>query len=157
MIRFSILIVACVIGSMAQQDQAPKAASSSTQSPQESSPAEIIDVSQNQPDGEEVADIMSIRSQLGGGVAEVLGDLSLEMPGKKPVQKDQEPAPSLDQQFRAALTREAQAEARKRRELVQQAARQLEEVAAALEEVREYDRADQLRQTAVEMWKSVRR
>ena len=176
MFRFSVLIVCCASFLFQQGESLDAPDAASTQQSQESSPKEQLRIR------EKVADIMGIQSQMGGGVAETLGDLSLEMPGQGTEGDLQEgsrkdPALSRNEQFKSILAAqfladESSGESKQAssfsllknqpslpaesQELVREAARKLEEAAAILEQVSDYDRADQIRQNATELWKSAR-
>jgi len=183
MIRISILVVACLFA-LLQQQGVESLLTPSTQDQPKSSP--VAPNGSEAPQGqktvqkirlspEEVADIVSIRQQLGEtGVSGVLGDLSLEMPGQRKDQTDGKPALSLEQEFQKQLA--AQVSTRKpaddkkspplgnfdhqpstkRQDAIRKSARKLEEAAAILEEVHSYDHADDVRRAASELWKSAR-
>lgn len=134
----------------------------------------------------EVAAIMAIRKRLGGGVAETLGDFSVEMPkpssrqaptaDTKPVNLDEEFAKHLAEQSRNHVAQNKKESGlqlaqrppirlqdnapsindEERRETIRHAARMLEEAAAVLEEASVYDHADKIRGTAGELWRSAR-
>ena len=176
MFRFSVLIVCCASFLFQQGESLDAPDAPLTQQSPESSPLE------QQRIREKVADIIGIQSQMGGGVAEALGDLSLEMPGQGTEDDPQEgsqkdPALSRNEQFQTILAAQFLADESsgepkqpsdfslmenhgslpaESQELVREAARKLEEVAAILEQVSDYDRADQIRQNATELWKSAR-
>jgi hypothetical protein len=162
--------------------QETEESSAPSSSPSENGVADPIEEERIQA---EVAEIMAIRKQLGGGVAETLGDLSLDMPGAKPQQNesDKKPAVNYESEFEEILAKRSRSSMRpphqtspeirpepeiglpvqllpidsvERQESIRHAARMLEEAAAALEEASVYDRADEIRQTAVELWRSAR-
>ena len=131
MYRFSVLIAACCTCFLFQQGESLDTPTApSTQESQESSPKAASSTAEEQRNRDAiVADIMNIKGQLGGGVAEVIGDISFDVLGK---------------------------DGEKRREFVRKAARKLEEAAAILEEVNQYNQADKIRQDAADLWKSAR-
>jgi hypothetical protein len=82
----------------------------STQQTQKSSQTDMPSADEQARIKAEVAEIMAIREQLGGGVAETLGDLSLEMPttsDQKPKSETQNPPHSLQKSFQEQLARQA--------------------------------------------------
>lgn len=178
---FAISIAIAVIPQAcfgAPQDGVKSLPNSSTQAAQESSQTDIPTEAEKARVKAEVAEIMAIREQLGGGVAATLGDLSLEMPGGKP-QDSAAPKQTSDESFAKKLA--AQSEKHAAREMIpkgyqlvkindrekanrnheqceaiRHAARMLEEAAAHLEEAQQYHQADDIREKARQLWQSAR-
>ncbi|QEG20621.1 hypothetical protein [Mariniblastus fucicola] len=201
MFQFPITSAAFLLMLVMPQEGVENLLDSPTQTAAKSSQAKPTDSAEAARIKAEVAEIMAIRQQLGGGISEQLKDLSLEMPNGKPQQnpigaatspaspirfKEQlakQAAQRPAEQFRDApqlstVRNSAAAHARwkenlqmapsneqaqatsahssRNRESIRHAARMLEEAAAVLEEAREYNQADKIRQTAGELWRAAR-
>lgn len=156
----------------------------STQQSPESSQSEKTDGEKDERIQAEVAEIMAIRKQLGGGVSEQLKGFSIEMPGRQkgsvqPPEADElaimqkvfakrlaeqsrdhataQPEPGDRWRITGSTQPSSDVSPRERSETLRHAARMLEEAAAMLEEAREYDQADNIRHRASELWRKARR
>lgn len=179
MFRFKLMLIACLALMAGPQDKVESILSCTTQQSQESSQPAAATKAEEAQISAEVAQIMAIRAQLGGGIAKTLGDLSLEMPGKKPESvPNNTKALSLEQAFAEKLAEQSRSYVAKKisrqtvmaravpksgarispekSEAVRHAARMLEEAAALLEEAEQYQQADSVRTTAGELWRSAR-
>ena len=72
-----------VLPQQGHQDDVKSLLVDSTQQTPESSQSEKTDIAKEERIQAEVAEIMAIRKQLGGGISEQLKDFSIEMPGRK--------------------------------------------------------------------------
>ena len=186
MFRVQFILVACLAMTVLTQEGSREVASDVIKSLLVDSTQESSESSQNKTDPAkeeriqaEVAEIMAIRKQLGGGVSEQLKGFSIEMPGKKQSVEvpDADQRLVLEEAFAKNLAEQSRnsvavptgngkgwhlqdapgsGRSPEQRETVRHAARMLEEAAAILEEAKEYDRADSIRQTAGELWRSAR-
>lgn len=213
MIRLKCLITvfaACLAVVWSPQEGVESLLFDSTQEALKSSQHQAADPLKEQLIEAEVAEIMAIRKQLGGGVSEQLKDFSVEMPngksGKAEVEDGEKGIVALERAFAEQLTarsRNSQGENKtlsavkqlirlenqrheqnnagadkgarnvanervdpiatkaampriEQRDSIRRAARMLEEAAAILEEAEQFGQADNIRQTAGELWRSAR-
>ena len=190
MFRVQFILVACLAMTVLTQEGSREVASDVIKSLLVDSTQESSESSQNKTDPAkeeriqaEVAEIMAIRKQLGGGVSEQLKGFSIEMPGRQkgsvqPPEADElaimqkvfakrlaeqsrdhataQPEPG-DRWRITESTQPSDVSPRERSETLRHAARMLEEAAAMLEEAREYDQADNIRHRASELWRKARR
>jgi len=185
MFQSTLFFAVCLVIATLPQDGVKSLLPTSTQQTQDSSQTNAPTSDEDERVKAEVAEIMAIRKQLGGGVAETLGDLSLKMPGSKSPETDSTKsiaksfkleetfAKELAEQSRTHIARENangdwelvaskkpqktnQPASPEHRDRIRQAARMLEEAAALLEEAQQYGQADNVRENARQLWQSAR-
>lgn len=189
MIQLKCLVTvcaACLAVVCSQQEGVESLLSRSTQEVPKSSQSESIDQEKEDRIKAEVAEIMAIRKQLGGGVSEQLKGFSIEMPGGakdtsggseagQAARFEETFAKKLAAQSRNAVAipaptgkrwkqvhqetddSESAIPTQEGRETIRKAARMLEEAAALLEEAEQFNQADSIRDTAGELWQTARK